>query len=89
MNVEGGLVKSDMDMNEFNRQRQTKNPNANLFTKAYLPTIYHLYRDCDPQESSLSSVGMRIEFEPGSTSKVQQFVFGGEVRHRSEETVEP
>lgn len=80
VNIDGGIVKPKMSMEEFNRQRRVENPEANLFTEAYLPTIYHLYRHCDSEKASLNYVGMRIEFQVGSTTDVQQFAFGGEVR---------
>lgn len=80
VNIEGGIVKPKMSMEEFNRQRRAENPEANLFTEAYLPTIYHLYRHCNSEKTSLNYVGMRIEFQVGSTTDVQQFAFGGEVR---------
>lgn len=80
INIDGGIVKSVMSMEEFNHQRRAENPEANLFIEAYLPTIYHLYRHCDSDKSALNYVGMRIEFQVGSNTDVQQFAFGGEVR---------
>lgn len=80
INIDGGIVKPKMSMEEFNSQRRAENSEANLFTEAYLPTIYHLYRHCDSEKSSLNYVGMRIEFQVGSNTDVQQFAFGGEVR---------
>jgi hypothetical protein len=82
VDVDGGIVKPELNIEEFNRQRIKKNPQANVFTEAYLPTIFHLYRYCDAQESLLNYVGMRIEFQQNSRTDVQQFAFGGEVREQ-------
>lgn len=82
VDVEGGIVKSNMDVGIFNRQRLAKNPEAKEFTEGYLPTLYHLYYHCDPAVSKMDYVGQRIEFQQGSKNLVQQFVMGGELRKK-------